>query len=230
MTPDRPPTPTWLASLQHPGVATAEVTWREPLSDALQAYPEEAASVARAVPSRRAEFAAGRACARRALAHLGYPPAPILRGPRGEPGWPPGVVGSITHTSGYAAAAVAAAEVLGGLGIDAEPNAALPEGVLQTIASPAEQEHLARLAGLDEAICWDRLLFCAKESLFKVWYPLAGCWLDFTEADIRFRRRPRTFHAELLRALPPRFRSVVLEGRWTCTSGFLLTALSIPPE
>ncbi|MGN5635089.1 4'-phosphopantetheinyl transferase family protein [Streptomyces sp. AC154] len=63
-------------------------------------FPEEAAQVARSTPARRAEFTSVRACARRAMTRLGRAPVPVLRGPRGAPLWPPGLVGSMTHCQG----------------------------------------------------------------------------------------------------------------------------------
>ncbi|HEY9437841.1 MAG TPA: phosphopantetheinyl transferase, partial [Streptomyces sp.] len=101
-------------------------------------YPEEAALVARSVDRRRHEFAAVRACARQAMAALGLPPAPVLRGHRGVPLWPAGTVGSMTHCDGYRAAALAYATDLQTIGIDAEPHNALPDGVLDAIALPRE--------------------------------------------------------------------------------------------
>src|SRR5258708_36276243 len=101
-------------------------------------FPEEMAMVANAVDKRRREFATGRACAREALRELGIAPGPILAGERGMPRWPPGVVGSITHCAGYRAAAVAGSGDLMAIGIDAEPDAPLPDGVLDVVALPAE--------------------------------------------------------------------------------------------
>src|SRR5215471_21275329 len=69
-------------------------------------FPAEAAAIATAGPGRRAEFAAGRAVARAALARLGAPAGPVLPGRAGEPRWPGGVVGGITHCAGYRACAV----------------------------------------------------------------------------------------------------------------------------
>ena len=89
-----------IASLLPDTVVTVEARdgdWTAPL------LPEEEPLVARAVDKRRREFAAGRACARRALEQLGLPASPILAGPRREPLWPPGVVGALTHCRGIAA-------------------------------------------------------------------------------------------------------------------------------
>ena len=58
-------------------------------------FPEEVVHLDKAIASRRREFAAGRACAREALAKLGLPPVPILRGEKREPLWPQGIVGSL---------------------------------------------------------------------------------------------------------------------------------------
>ncbi|PZS40918.1 MAG: 4'-phosphopantetheinyl transferase, partial [Pseudonocardiales bacterium] len=86
------------------GVASVEA-FRDPPDAVL--YPGEAELITRAVDKRRREFRTVRHCARQALRQLGLPPAPVLRGERGEPKWPAGVVGSMTHCAGYRAAAVA---------------------------------------------------------------------------------------------------------------------------
>jgi enterobactin synthetase component D / holo-[acyl-carrier protein] synthase len=70
-------------------------------------FPAEEALVRTADPRRQAEFTAGRACARTALARLGLPATPVLTGRAGEPRWPAGVTGSVTHCAGYRACAVA---------------------------------------------------------------------------------------------------------------------------
>ena len=85
-------------------------------------------------PRRRAEFTAAWACARTALARLGLPAVPVLAGRAGEPRWPAGETGSITHCTGYRACAVARITDLAGLGIDAEPNAWLPAGLIESVA------------------------------------------------------------------------------------------------
>jgi 4'-phosphopantetheinyl transferase EntD len=106
-------------------------------------FPEEHAVIGRAIEKRRREFATGRACARAALARLGQPPVAILPGDRGSPGWPPGIVGSITHCTGYRAAAVGPAADVLAIGLDAEPDEPLPDGVLGVVSLAAERERLA---------------------------------------------------------------------------------------
>ena len=201
-------------------------------------YPEEAAAVARAVQRRRAEFTAGRACARVALAALGCPPGPIPRDTeRGAPVWPAGVVGSITHCDGYRAAAVARAADILTLGIDAEPHGPLPDGVLKIItATAAETDSLAALSGQAPGIHWDRLMFSAKETVYKAWYPYHRRMLDFTEAELLLAADPTaadrgTYTARLLIPGPLLAEGVgpdVFNGRWVVRDGFVATAIVVP--
>jgi 4'-phosphopantetheinyl transferase EntD len=192
-------------------------------------FPQEAAIVARAVPKRRAEFASGRGCARRALAALGEAPGPIASGERGEPLWPEGVVGAITHCDGYRGCAVAHATELASLGIDAETHAPLPERLLSDLANPGEIEALAALARADSTIHWDRLLFSAKESVYKAWYPLAERWLGFEDAVLSIDRERRTFAARLLVPGPTLAGAELrgFEGRWLVAEGLILTAIAV---
>ena len=166
-------------------------------------FPAEEEAIARAVPKRRQEFITGRACARVALARLGLPPAAIPRGERGDPQWPAGVVGSITHCAGYRAGAVAWQRDVRTIGLDAEPHGPLPSGVLPVVASAAEQALLAELAAADPQVHWDRLLFSAKESVYKAWYPLTGQWLGFLDAAVDFAPAANSAPAPTARGSAP---------------------------
>ncbi|MFI9642504.1 4'-phosphopantetheinyl transferase [Micromonospora sp. NPDC051925] len=188
-------------------------------------FPEEQALLLRAGPKRRREFTTVRACARQALAQLGVAPAPILPGPGRAPAWPAGVVGSMTHCAGYRAAAVASRNLLLSLGIDAEPALPLPRGVLGMVASAAETAHLAALAEDDPAVPWDRLLFCAKEAVYKAWFPVTGRWLGFADADVRIRP-DGTLTAGLVTPTPT--MPARLDGCWLASYGLLLATVTVP--
>ncbi|MCC3768355.1 4'-phosphopantetheinyl transferase superfamily protein [Streptomyces sp. UNOC14_S4] len=197
--------------------------------------PEEAAHVARAVPKRQGEFATVRACARKALGRLGHPPVALLPNRRGAPGWPAGVVGSMTHCDGYRAVVVARAADAVSIGIDAEPDGPLPDGVLETIALPAERARLAGLTARRPGVSWDRMLFSAKESVFKTWYPLTGEELDFSEAELEFDTGTDTdglsgtFSARLLVPGPvvDGERLDGFTGRWLAGEGLVVTAITL---
>jgi 4'-phosphopantetheinyl transferase EntD len=193
-------------------------------------FPQEQELVARAVESRRREFTTVRRLARRALGRLGRSPAPILPNRRGAPQWPSGVVGSMTHCAGYRAAAVSPAAESAAVSIDAEPDAPLPEGVLETVTLPSERALLAGLARRSPGTAWDRMYFSAKESVFKAWYPLTGRELDFDEAEIVFDAGAGTFSARLLVPGPLVHgeRVTVFPGRWHTGHGLLVTGVHLP--
>jgi 4'-phosphopantetheinyl transferase EntD len=192
-------------------------------------FPEEAALVGNAVEKRRREFTTARACARAALGQIGFPVVPILTGERGEPLWPPDVVGSITHCEGYRACAVAKSSEVLTIGIDAEPNAALPEGLLADIARPEELPELQGLAVEHADVHWDRLLFSAKESVYKAWFPLAKRWLGFEDARMTFDPSSGTFTARLLVPGPVLAgrRLSGFSGTWMVSDGLIVTAIAV---
>jgi 4'-phosphopantetheinyl transferase EntD len=196
----------------------------------LTLFAEEEAVVANAVEKRRAEFTTVRHCARQALARLGHQPVPILPGGRGAPRWPDGLRGSMTHCQGYRAAVLGRTRDLASIGVDAEPNEPLPDGVLKTIGLDRERVEVARLIADHPGIRWDRMLFSAKEAVYKTWYPLTGRWLDFTEADITFTPDTGEFVARLLVPGPVLAGREVrsLAGRFMVANGTILTAIALP--
>jgi 4'-phosphopantetheinyl transferase EntD len=198
---------------------------------AVELFAEEAALMGRAVEKRRREFATARDCAHRALGQLGVEPEPILSGERGAPLWPAGIAGSITHCHGYRGCAVARTADLVAIGIDAEPNEPLPEGLLGDVARPEETGMLRELAAATPAINWDRLLFSAKEAVYKAWYPLAERWLGFEDAALTIDPRRRTFTARLLVPGPIHGGEELrgFEGRWLVADGLLATAIAVSP-
>jgi 4'-phosphopantetheinyl transferase EntD len=192
-------------------------------------FPAEDADIGPAIHTRRREFATGRACARAALARLGEPPVAILRGDRGSPAWPPGIVGSITHCAGYRAAAVGRAADLLAIGLDAEPDQPLPDGVLNVVSLAAERDRLRDLARSAPGPSWDRMLFCAKETVYKAWFPLTGRWLGFEGAEITLDPAG-TFTARLLEPGPAAGgrELTAFAGRWLARRGLLVTAICVP--
>lgn len=219
-----------------PDVTVVEAFATDPAAPLLA---EEAALVATAAPARRRAFAVARSCARRALHQLGVAPEPVLLDPDAPawayraPRWPEGVVGSMTHCDGYHAAAVARSAVLAAVGVDAEPNEPLPGDVREIVMLDEERAWLRRLSGSRPDVAWDRLVFSAKESVYKVWFPLTRRWLDF--GDCLVRPDPGGTFTVALRVPPPVVAGVRvngLTGRWRTTThagrAYLATALTVP--
>jgi 4'-phosphopantetheinyl transferase EntD len=192
-------------------------------------FPEEKVALGEAVGKRCREFTSARACARAALARLGVPPAPIVPGHCGAPQWPSGIVGSMTHRAGYSAAAIARAEAVLTIGVDAELDDWLPRGVLRAIATADEHARLRALPSAPGGPCWDRLLFSAKESVYKAWFPLTQRRLGFADTSITINPADGTFRARLLVPGPvlDGHRLGGFTGRWLAREGLILTAIAV---
>lgn len=206
-------------------LASAEVYSDPP---GLAALPEEQPLIARSVAKRRSEFITVRHCARLALGELGFPAVPILKGDKGEPCWPDGAVGSLTHCAGYRGAVVGRADAMRSVGVDAEPHDVLPHGVLDAISLPAERRELAVLP---EGMHWDRILFCAKEATYKAWFPLTHRWLGFEDAHIVFDIDGSGKEGEFVSTILIDGATLsgspltALPGRWAVRNDLVLTAI-----
>lgn len=146
----------------------------------------------RAVPKRRAEFAAGRYASALALARFGCS-EPVLREPSGAPRWPVGFVGSISHGAGVAVAVAARSNDYRGLGIDVEEwlSDAQCAEVMDRVLQPAELELLAHTFPELSRASRVSLGFSVKESLYKCLNPIADEFIEFADARLS-QVTPRT--------------------------------------
>jgi 4'-phosphopantetheinyl transferase EntD len=215
--PAAPPALADLAALYPPGVAVC-VAASDTALDAL--LPEELTGTARFVPARLADYRRGRHCARRALAALGLSAGAIPFGRSREPVWPTGVVGSITHAGGVAAAAVARASDWRGLGLDLEDDAPLDAELVERICTPRETASFAA-SGLAGALA-AKLSFCCKEAAYKALWPVLRRFLDFHQLEICWQADRRFTVVAQGEGCPPEL-ATALDGRW-CPSGRWLAA------
>ncbi len=146
--------------------------------------PEELACIKGSSQVRIRDFTAGRHCARRALRTLGWCQSPVLVGLDREPLWPKGIVGSITHTSGFCAAVVAQQQTILGIGVDAEVITDVSPEIWQQFLCQNEISDLERLPP-SERQSFAALLFSAKEAYFKLHFPLRRTALSFKDLWIR---------------------------------------------
>ncbi len=183
-------------------------------------FPTEESAIANSVEERRREFMTVRHCARCALHNLGAPVVALAPGPDRAPQWPDGVVGSMTHCIGYGAAAVGwRSDELTSIGIDAEPNEPLPKNVRSLASTADEWRMLLGLTSSCPDLAWDRLLFSAKEAVFKAWWPLTHTWLDFHQAKVELFL-DGCFTVALSASCPfPHQWS----GAWACDSDYITT-------
>lgn len=178
-------------------------------------WPEEQPAMARAVPARRQEFAAGRAAARAAMAQIGWAGQGLPVGPDRAPVWPGGLVGSISHAGPWAGAIVARQADWAGLGLDLEPATPMPADLAPMVRAPGDDD-----AGLLPAPMAAKLIFSVKEAAFKAQFPLTGLWLD--HRDVAVRLRPGSFALTI--------GPVALSGRWDQAGGMFVSVLLVDAE
>ena len=113
----------------------------------------------------------------------------------------PLMAGSLIAAGNLTGAAVARRETIIGLGVDVERADPLEASLVPRICSPAEITRLARLP-VEEAD-WHKLVFSAKESVYKAYYPLARTFLEFHDVDVVVEPDAGTFTATLVRRAVP---------------------------
>ena len=197
--------------------------WGDPREPAQGLFPEESGLVANAVEKRRLEFAKGRQCAHRALRRLGVADQPLLIGQHGEPLWPPGVSGSITHTDGLCAAAVSWQASYAGVGIDLERAEPLQPDIAGQVATAGEMEALTSMPPLLVA----RLIFSAKEAFYKCQFYQTREWLDFLDVAVDLQPSGG-FSARLLVDRKALTHGSCFQGTWRQHEDFLFTAICMP--
>ena len=171
-------------ALALPGVAIGHRLIALGDENALRA--EEVRGISESVVERRRASGAARIVARELLQRLGHADCQLPRAASGAPVWPAGVIGSLAHDRRVAVAAVADRRRIDALGIDIEPAESLPMDLLDIIATPDERPRLG-----DNPIYW-RLLFAAKEAVYKAVYPLDRKFLEHHDVQIDFSRRKGT--------------------------------------
>lgn len=202
-------------------VAAEPEMWSVPL------HPDEELLVRKAVEKRRREFAAGRACARRALEQLGVADFVLCANGDRSPRWPEGILGSITHSASYCAAAVCRRGRILGLGIDVEAADRIEENLVDWICSPLELKR-GRSADVVPASVVVKLIFSAKESVFKSYYPATKKLLGFHDVEIEQWPDRNSFVARLADGrLPSLEGRRVFRGRYAVTADYVVTAVAV---
>ena len=129
--------------------------------------------------------------------------------------WPPGVVGSITHSRTLALAIVAGAGGVRGIGVDLERERRVDGRIAARVLVPREREQLAEPD-------WRTMLFAAKEAVYKAVNPLVGEYLEFADVEIS-ANADGTYRAAMTR--PSESKAPVesgrgwfqrVEGHWLC--------------
>jgi len=176
-------------------------------------------------PLRLREFSAGREHAKRALGKLGLPAPGLPVGPGRAPQWPAGFVGSISHAGELVLAVAAPRTLLRAVGVDVEPAEPLDGDLLRRVCRP---EELARLATSPDLAERARLVFSAKESVYKCLAPESGIFLEFEDVEVLFEPGANAFRARGHGPAVELLARSALTGAFVRAGGYWMTAAWMP--
>ena len=206
-------------------IVVAERSLFEIANDLTALYPAEKAAIVSAVAKRQHEFIAGRVLAREALYQLRESPRPVLCGNNRSPIWPDGVVGSISHTTHWCAAALAHSEKIRSIGIDVEEESPLENALFPMVLGSDELMAIEGLSIRKRGMA-GKIIFSAKEAFYKAQYPLTKKFLDFHAVHVYLDWECCRWLAVLSKS--PGGGLVVgdvFEGHWISKNGLIATSL-----
>ncbi|WP_373635708.1 4'-phosphopantetheinyl transferase [Yoonia sp. SS1-5] len=196
----------------------------DPRADYPDLHPTEAPHTSGMIAKRLREFRAGRHAARTAMRELGLSDPAVPVGPDRAPIWPDGINGSITHCD--TACIAIAHRGRETVGIDIEPDQPLPDELIDLVCSPAEQ---ARLATADRGRM-ARVIFSAKEAVFKAQYPITRQMIDFNAMDITPDLANQKFLAVFQTPVGLFEKGFAITGRIALENGFILSGMTLNPR
>jgi 4'-phosphopantetheinyl transferase EntD len=218
-----------LGGLFPPGAVAAELLGA---GDPELLLPAEAVFIGRAVPKRVQEFAAGRLCARRALAEFGIVDFPIKVADDRQPIWPDTMVGSITHTAGFCAAVVAERRHARALGLDSEVVGDVTERIWHSICVPLETAWVRSLPASEQAAAVT-LIFSAKEAFYKCQYAIVRERLGFHDARVQavgWGAADGVFNIHATRDIAMSTRTALpIRGRYLFHEAFVTAGIALGP-
>lgn len=185
----------------------------------------EAATMVSVVNKRRREFATARALAREGFERFyGLRNFDLLNGEDRAPIWPPGITGSISHSSTRAWVALVDA-ARGTIGIDGENRDRLERDLWHLTMC---DEEIAYLDELQPSVQERRalLIFSAKEALYKAQYPWSREHVDFMAVRIKLNE-DGNLQCIFQKNIDPFQCGFIANGRWLDKSE-VVTTVCIP--
>lgn len=213
----------WLAQIARGMVPdTVAVAQTDPRLTWNNLHPEEAPALAKMVVNRKREYAAGRAAAHAALGQLSVFNAPVIAGHDRAPIWPEKTIGSISHTNSVCLALAAHKHNVRSIGVDVEPYEALEPYLLKTICNSDEIKWLDKQP-VSHRNHLAKLIFSAKECIYKCQYPLTKQMLSFHAVYIQVNKSAGTFIATFKQASGTFHTGYTMQGRFFTGQGLILT-------
>jgi len=189
---------------------------------------EEKAIIENAVDKRSREFAAGRTCARGILRQLGFSGDPTIAKDRhGAPVWPEGITGSISHTDDVCVVSIGRQKrELTSLGVDVEKDTGLDADLVDIVCDEREKAACAN-SRAEDRLRLAKIIFSAKESVYKCLYPLVKTMLDFQDVHIELDVSNNTFMGTINGTLHEGLAGDVCNGRVLQAEGYIYTGCTL---
>lgn len=174
------------------------------------------------------EFRAGRHCANNALQQLGIKHHTILRGERGEPLWPEGICGSISHAGERCVAIAAHQRDYLSIAVDIEKDRLIKDDTLERVSHQQERLQLEQAPEKFSQVNVRAILFSIKECVHKIYYPLNFHTLDFLDVETLIDWEQQTFLVKIISPKPGASYVVEkLSGRFGYEEGYVYSQICL---
>lgn len=150
----------------------------------------------RACVRKQIEFASGRAAVHLALNQIGFSNAfPLLRGQKGDPLWPEGIVGSITHCYPWNIAVAAKCSNPSAIGVDLETTERVQGADISELVCTSNELDWVHSGNSQKRLT---MIFSAKEAVYKAFYPLCRRYIDFKDVELAWVPEQSCFRGKFL--------------------------------
>ncbi len=185
---------------------------------------EEQRYIEKAGPIRKNEFSTARVLSRKALSILGVNAGALVPDEDRCPKWPPGIVGSISHSGNKCVVAVARRKDLTGIGIDIEHTGISVDRDLMryfcTTNEISEIGQFRRNGRSDTEVV--KAIFSMKESVYKCIYPIIRRPISLKDIEINFVGYGGGYKVNNIHGVD-RSLFAGISGRWGVIMSFVLS-------
>lgn len=200
------------------------MAWADPRAPMSRLIGDEVLAIEQEGAARAREFCAGRAAAHAAMEQLGHAPRPVLLGDGQGPVWPPGLTGSISHSSRDSLAVVSDDPEILALGLKIGPATALESSSWPEICTIREMHWLASL-GPSQRGHFAMLMKCVKEAVYKAQFQITGTAITYHDTEVNIDLNTNFFEGAVLADLPFRGARKSFVGRFALLSDYFLAGV-----
>lgn len=200
------------------------MAWADPRAPMSRLIGDEVLAIENEGAARAREFCAGRAAAHSAMEHLGHAPRPVLLGDGQGPIWPPGLKGSISHSSRDSLAVVSDDADILALGLKIGPATALKSSYWPEICTIREMHWLASL-GPSQRGHFAMLVKCVKEAVYKAQFQITGTAITYHDTEVSIDLSTNLVEGAVLADLPFEGVRNSYAGRFALLSDYFVAGI-----